>query len=185
MFDIYIASDDNRCRYALGSNGDRKLLVIGLNPSTATKEKSDNSITKVERVASNHGFDGFVMLNLYPVRATQLAELDVEAEMDIYEENLRLIDQICSQQANPVVWLGWGDSIFKRCFFLDAAIELFSMLKVHGISWQHFGELTQGGHPRHPSRLNYSWKFSNLELQSYVELLARQQAITRARNSWR
>ncbi|MCU0971806.1 MAG: DUF1643 domain-containing protein [Gammaproteobacteria bacterium] len=44
--------------------------MVGLNPSTATRDKSDPTAAKVERVARAHGYDGFVLVNLCPVRAT-------------------------------------------------------------------------------------------------------------------
>ena len=57
MFDIYDISPDNHWRFSLGKEGTRKLITIGLNPSRATKEKSDTTITKVARVAEAGGFD--------------------------------------------------------------------------------------------------------------------------------
>ena len=70
MYDLYQCNKDDTSRYILGKDGDKKLFVIGLNPSTANKEKSDTTVAKVEKVAIDNGFDGFVMANLYPYRST-------------------------------------------------------------------------------------------------------------------
>lgn len=70
MYDIYSNAHDDQWRYTLGQSGKRPLLTIGLNPSTATQEKADPTVARVERIAKDKGFNGFVMLNLYPVRKT-------------------------------------------------------------------------------------------------------------------
>ena len=44
MHDIYCSSSDDRWRFTLGRSGRRKLLVIALNSSTATQEKSDTTV---------------------------------------------------------------------------------------------------------------------------------------------
>jgi len=47
MYDIYRSTADDACRFALGRSGRRRLVVVGLNPSTATREKSDPTVAKV------------------------------------------------------------------------------------------------------------------------------------------
>ena len=50
-YDLYASSSNDRCRFVLGRDGDRKIFVIGLNPSTATRDASDTTVAKVEEVA--------------------------------------------------------------------------------------------------------------------------------------
>lgn len=55
-------------QYILQKTWDDKkphVIFIGLNPSTATHEKPDNTITKVNKIARNNGFGGFYMMNLF------------------------------------------------------------------------------------------------------------------------
>ena len=85
MYDIYHPDQNNLWRYTLGRSGSKPLLVIGLNPSTATPEKLDPTVTRVEKVAQQSGFDGFVMLNLYPVRATDPKDLSPKADPEAYQ----------------------------------------------------------------------------------------------------
>lgn len=145
------------------------MFVIGLNPSTATQHRSDTTIAKVEEVARRAGFDGFAMLNLYPVRATDFNTLPCEPDAAIAKRNLAVIERVVSQQRNPVVWAAWGTSILQRAFFVSAASQLAARLRRHRPEWRHFGPLTVDGHPRHPSRLDYSWRFSTFEVDAYVE----------------
>jgi len=168
MYDIYSNAQNDTWRYSLGKSGRRKLITIGLNPSTATQEKSDTTVAKVEMVAKQNGFDGFIMLNLYPVRATDFKQLPKLRESVAFEENIKQIESIVLAEPKPVIWAAWGESIRAHTFFVEACIELFSRLKEQSVDWRRFGELTVSGHPRHPSRLNYAWNLSSLEMDQYV-----------------
>lgn len=169
MYDIYSNAQDDQWRFSLGKSGKRNLIVIGLNPSTATKEKSDTTIAKVEVAANQAGFDGFVMLNLYPVRSTDFNALPKEVNTEAFVENLVKIEAVVAAESQPVIWAAWGENIMAREFFVAASKELFSRLEKYGVSWQRFGSLTQTGHPRHPSRLHYAWKFSPFDTIGYVK----------------
>jgi hypothetical protein len=169
MYDIYSCSPDDRCRYALGRSGPRKLLVIGLNPSTATQEKSDTTVAKVEEVASRAGFDGFVMLNLYPLRATNSRTLPLAANLKAISKNLATIESVVAAESSPVIWAAWGKSIVGRDFFAPSAAEVATRVQPHAPKWQHHGPLTVDGHPRHPSRLSYAWSFAPFDVDAYLK----------------
>jgi hypothetical protein len=171
MYDIYSNARNDLWRFTLGKSGSRKLLTVGLNPSTATKEKSDTTVLKVEGVAKRNGFDGFVMLNLYPVSSTDFNALPADVDAEAFSENLSRIEALVAAHPTSVVWAAWGESIHARSYFVAAARELFSRLQKYGTAWQHFGTLTNSGHPRHPSRLNYAWSFSELDTHHYVQTL--------------
>jgi len=172
MYDIYSNSKNDHWRFKLGRSGSRNLITIGLNPSTATKEKSDTTIAKVERAARQAGFDGFVMLNLYPVRSTDFNALPNEANAEALAENLAQIEAAVAAEITPVIWAAWGENILARKFFIAAGKELFIRLEKHNTSWQQFGPLTQSGHPRHPSRLHYAWEFSPFDTKRYAQKIS-------------
>ena len=169
MYDIYINSREDKWRFVLGQSGQRMLFVIGLNPSTATKEKSDTTVSKVKKVAISNGFDGFVMLNLYPVRSTDFNELPIDVSEDAYGRNTEQIEKLIASQSNPIIWAAWGENILARKYFVASMLELRTKLKATGASWMHFGSLTGSGHPRHPSRLAYKWTFSQLDIDRYAK----------------
>ena len=168
MYDIYSHAMNDAHRFTLGKSGQRKLLTIGLNPSTATKEKSDTTVAKVAEVARQNGFDGFVMLNLYPVRATDFKALPRVADEAAYAENLKQIETVVALEPEPIIWAAWGKGILAQSFFVEACIDLFAELKKYPVTWQRFGPLTGAGHPRHPSRLKYAWQFAPMEMGTYV-----------------
>ena len=68
---LYLGNSEER--YLLGQPGKNNLLVFGVNPSTASAGENnlDPTIRKVRKVAEAEGFDGWIMVNLYPKRATE------------------------------------------------------------------------------------------------------------------
>ena len=63
-------------RYLLAKKGKNNLLVVGLNPSTADAENSDPTMRNIDRIAGNNGYDGWLLVNLYPRRKSNPADLD-------------------------------------------------------------------------------------------------------------
>ena len=70
---LYIG--DDQVRYALGEPGSYNLLVIGLNPSTATPDKPDPTIKRVKKIVEKENLNGWIMINLYPLRTPKPSEL--------------------------------------------------------------------------------------------------------------
>ena len=160
MYDIYSNAQNDRWRFTLGKSAKGKLLTIGLNPSTATQEKADVTVAKVEVAARSNGFEGFVMLNLYPVRSTDYRLLPRVPNRKAFQANLERIEAVVASESEPVIWAAWGASIAHHSYFIEARDALFERLGRYKVKWLRFGELTAGGHPRHPSRLSYDWKFA-------------------------
>ena len=134
-----------------------------VNPSTATQEKLDPTVTRVEKVAQQSGFDGFVMLNLYPVRATDPKDLPPKADPVAYERNLEAIEKTVAQYPMPTIWAAWGELVMNRPYLYRTRDELFQRLAKYNPQWRRFGELTANGHPRHPRGLSYSWTLEPYE----------------------
>jgi len=171
-YDVYTTNADNTCRFTLGKQGVRTLLVIGLNPSVATNEKADTTITKVGKVAEQNGYDGFVMLNLYPVRSTDYRLLPQLVDRHAYKENINAIGQIVKAQTSPAIWAAWGQGITNKSYFARSCSELVADLAQHHVKWLQFGQLTAEGHPRHPSRIHYNWEFQPFNAAKYVAELS-------------
>ena len=55
MYDIYSESGKN-VRYVLGTKGGNTLIVFGINPSTATAEKSDPTISRIDTYLKKYGY---------------------------------------------------------------------------------------------------------------------------------
>ena len=113
MYDIYSCNYRDSARFILGKSASNPLYVIGLNPSTANREKADTTVAKVAEVARRNGYEGFVMANLYPLRATDPHDLPVEHNARLSRSNLvEIVDSFGDQP--PVMWAAWGVNISIR-----------------------------------------------------------------------
>jgi len=168
MYDIYLNSPDNQCRFALGKEGPQKLFVIALNPSTADKENSDVTMAKVETVSFANGYSGFVMFNLYPLRSTAVGNLPEIPNNEQSNQNIRIIEDFVSQEESPPIWAAWGNPIRRRPYFITVLREIHNRISRLSPRWLHYGDLTANGNPRHPSRLSYSWKFQTFDIDRYL-----------------
>jgi hypothetical protein len=123
------------------------------------------------RVVRQHGYAGFVMLNLYPVRSTDCRTLPAKPDPQAYDANLDLIERIIGASAEPLIWAAWGNGVLVHDYFASAVHALTKCLQHSGPTWLHFGPLTKAGHPRHPSRLAYAWRFASFDCVDYLRRL--------------
>jgi hypothetical protein len=180
-YNIYENSSDNKYRYALGTKGKKTLFCFGINPSTATSEETDTTITKVENIAYKKGkaknvifkemFDSFVMLNIYPLRATNPEDLPLKMENVIKSpEHLKNVECILKLiKDESVVWAAWGNLLNSRSWLDDCLKDILLKVKKmkKGIRWVKMGDLTAENEPQHPSRVKYQ-EFSKYTIK-YIE----------------
>ena len=115
MTDLFLAtapkgaifSDDRKYRYALWRIwDDTKPLVmfIGLNPSTANEDSDDPTIRRVKKFASEWGYGGVYMMNLFGIVSSDPSVL-LTADNPIGDNNeyLEHISRKCSK-----VIFAWG-----------------------------------------------------------------------------
>lgn len=165
---IYSFDDSVNARYVLGQPGIKNLLVIGVNPSTATPEKPDLTIRKVIKISKDNGYDGWIMVNLYPQRNSKPEKMIPEGmtpNQQFITENLEQIKSICEKYKIKDVWCAWGnaiDTFGKDSFLHDSWNNIENWLRGFGATFYHYGTLTGKKNPRHPSRVAYNLKFHKL-----------------------
>ena len=164
-FDIYSGSATER--YVLGTAGNKTLVVIGINPSTADKENSDRTITRVIGHAQRFGYDSFKMINIYPLRATNFAELPKEFDKKLHEQNLIEIKKAI-QNASAIL-CAWGTYIYSRDYFKICYKELSEIIINANIPTYCLG-VTKGGHPLHPllRGIPTPEKLMDFDIKSYL-----------------
>lgn len=120
--------------------GERPLVVIGLNPSTADETQDDPTIRRCIGYAKRWGFGSLVMLNLFALRSTDPKKLR-QADDPVGPGNDRTLRAECW---NERVLCAWGThgayqqrgDVVRRMLFGTCALG-------------HLGH-TKNGHPRHP-----------------------------------
>lgn len=166
--DIYSAPNE-KIRYTLGTKGSNPLIAIGINPSKADREQSDNTVNKVIGLASKYGYDSWIMLNIYPQRATNPSNLDVKMDKKLHLENVKAITELLGKYKNSHLLAAWGGLIESRPYFKQCLVDISEEVKPHKVKWLMIGEeLTKGGHPRHPSRAGYIG-LGKFDIEKYIK----------------
>jgi hypothetical protein len=138
-------SPDRRHRYSLVHRwnplfGERLILWIGLNPSTADERQLDPTLTRIASFSKREGFDGFWMGNLFGLRTPYPEEMMAAPDPVGPGNNAALLEaaRVCEK-----VVVAWGVS----GVFQSRAEEVVQLLAGHKL-WC-LGT-TKDGHPRHP-----------------------------------
>lgn len=166
---IYDIGMNNRVRYSLGESGVNTLYVIGVNPSTACPQRLDSTLNNVKKFAGILGFDSYLMLNLYPQRATDPNQLHLRPNRKIHRENLRFIEMYIPDSAT--VWAAWGDLIEKRAYLYKSLKDIHNLLTHKNISWIQYDMPTKRGHPKHPARKKQEDRFQEFDLANYLNTI--------------
>jgi len=164
---IYIKSESNKCRYALGIRGRKPLIFFGINPSTATPDGYDQTMKKAKGFACKNNFDSWIMLNIYPQRAINPDSLDNKKDEKNHKDNLEIIKKIINKKATIVTT--WGDLINEREYLILCLKDIIKILKNKNIKWFCIGKLSNIGNPRHILRLGYEEKLIKFDIENYIK----------------
>ncbi|MBB3182287.1 DUF1643 domain-containing protein [Variovorax sp. Sphag1AA] len=149
MYDVYHSDKNDTWRYALGKAGRRTLIAFGHMPPLAAGEHADPDLAAVQEAAQASGYDGFILVNLYPVRAAEVNELPEQVDRVAFENNLDNIEALVAGNLEGTLWAAWGTSISERAYLAQARDTLLQRLQPYGVPWVSRGELVDG-HPLPP-----------------------------------
>lgn len=141
-------SDCGRYRYHLARRWADGLMLpfVMLNPSTADAAIDDPTIRRCVGFASDHGFAGIRVVNLFALRATDPSELRSQPE-PIGPENDGWLEGTFAQAARedlPVI-AAWG----VHGVFRDRDRQVVAIARRVGAQLACLGT-SKAGHPRHP-----------------------------------
>lgn len=163
---LYEHNEKNTARYILGTVGENPLICFGINPSTAEPNRLDPTVNLVCRMAAAHAYDSFIMLNVYPQRATNPNDLHKNPQAKLEEENLRQIAKLIDGQAYTL-WAAWGGLIAKRPYLLPLAQKIIALPQLQNCKWVCRGQNTKGGHPHHPLYVRRDAPFVPFDVSIY------------------
>ena len=142
---LYLGDDTER--FILGESGANPIICFGINPSTANDIKYDPTILKIRKIASENNCDSWVMLNLYPQRATNPNDMHKKADNDLKIKNYEVIRSVFNIYPNALTLASWGNAIEKRKYLKDCLKEILAIAPDR--KWVCRGKLTVKGNPRH------------------------------------
>ena len=157
-------------RYVLATKGNRPLICIGINPSTAAPDQLDNTLKSVERIALGNGFDSFVMFNVYAQRATRPDDMEPELNRHMHTENMKAFAHMLSltTEGTPSVWAAWGTIIEKRNYLRSCVQEMLQIGTQANAQWFCAGARSRKGHPHHPLYLRADSPLESFDVAGYL-----------------
>jgi hypothetical protein len=159
-----IESEDGSCRFLLGEHQSQNvLLFIGINPSTASITIDDPTIRRVRRFASDLGYSGWAIANLYPLRATEPSDLPAQANPDAIEVNRQVLSYFVTESRVADVVFCWGTNVTTRAYLAHERDRLAKLFTEMGVKLYSLGPLSKNGHPKHPLYLSADTKLQLLQ----------------------
>ena len=165
---LYLNNETDTVRYILGEKSENMVACIGINPSTARPNELDNTLNSVKRISQFNGFDGWIMYNVYPQRATDPNHLHSEIDRKLRLKNIEIISQSIQDLGIDTICLAYGDLIETRDYLPYCVISLYSHLKPLNLIWKVIAEPTQKGHPKHPLYKPSQSPFVDFDMEKYV-----------------
>jgi hypothetical protein len=167
---IYTPSPDNSARTLLGIEGAQPLVCVGINPSTAAPGDLDRTVATVARVAEGRGFDGFMVLNVYPQRATNPSDMHAAADLELHAWNMRSIADFADGRTLNV-WAAWGTLIRKRKYLPQLLTEIVALPELANVRWLCRGPRSRAGHPHHPLYVRADALLDDFDVSAYLATL--------------
>ena len=164
---LYVPDFYTEYRYLLGTRGEKPLVCIGINPSTAEPDRLDPTLQSVERVAKNNGYDSFLMFNVYAQRATRPNDMERVCNEALHRANMEAFDYILSLSEQPAVWAAWGNIIEQRAYLKDCLADMIAIGERHGAQWYTAGRRSVKGHPHHPLYLKATSPLDAFDIRAY------------------
>lgn len=157
-------------RFALEQPGEKVLIAIGVNPSTADETKPDPTMQSVLRFVNNGGYDGFVMLNLSSERSTDPRYLPTVIDEQMHKKNLGVVSQMGERYPDADILLAFGNNIERRMYLRLCFFEIYRRLSSHQ-RWLCIGGneyVTKHGHPRHPLYASLKLGLHDFDIAKYT-----------------
>ncbi len=191
---VWIYAADNKCRYVFGKYGEKPLICFGINPSSACidREKLDQksglpeinldpTMINVKNVAEKHPFDGFIMLNLYPLIDSDPAVLKSMNQKTVEEriaKNMEYIGFVLDWfKKSDTLWACWGNSIMNGDYLIDSLEKINKLVtdikKKRNLEWKTI-KWTKTFHPYHPLMLSSKEMkndFWDVDMDQYIRML--------------
>ena len=167
---LYVPNTYSEYRYILGTRGQKPLICVGINPSTAAPDALDPTLQSAQRIALSNGYDSFLMFNVYAQRATRPDDMEPECNLALHRENMRAFDYALSLDAagHPAVWAAWGTIIEKRNYLPTCVRDMIALGHERGAQWFSAGKRSKKGHPHHPLYLRKDSPLDPFDVESYV-----------------
>ena len=164
---IYEKTKNNDARFLLGEKRSKTLICIGINPSTAEPDNLDRTIKSVKSFSYDLGYASWLMINVYPQRATDPNDLHEQSNKKLHQQNLRHIKSILKNGKHDI-WAAWGTLINKREYLIECLKDIYELTCKSDIVWYTIGKKSKDGHPHHPLYLKKGLDLKQFDIKEYI-----------------
>ena len=151
---LYTNDISNTARFLLGeydSFADKTLICVGINPSTATPNSLDPTLKKVKAISASHNYTNWVMINVYPQRATNPNNLHLNCNQQLHRANINEISNLLATFNNADILFAYGNLINKRPYLKTCLTDILNLINSVNFSGQKYCiKRTIKGNPTHP-----------------------------------
>ena len=165
---LYVPNTYSEYRYILGTRGQKPLICVGINPSTAAPDALDPTLQSVQRIALSNGYDSFLMFNVYAQRATRPDDMERTLNPELHAENRKAFRYLLSLSPAPAVWCAWGNVIEKRDYLARCVGDFLTDGQAVEAQWFSAGPLLKSGHPHHPLYLKATTALQLFDVAAYL-----------------
>lgn len=127
------------------------MICVGINPSTAVPNNLDPTLLKVKSIAINHNYANWIMINIYPQRATNPNDLHINCNELFHSENIREIQNLLLTFTNTDILFAYGNLINKRLYLQNCLADILKLIDdLHFTGDMMCIKRTVKGNPIHP-----------------------------------
>ena len=167
----YHIYDDKSACFLTGQIGKRPLVCFSANPSMATPARLDNALRCVRNNFLMHGYDSWLVFNVYPQRVADPNKLHQELDPKLHALNLFHIKHALGSYRDLTIWAAWGSLILKRPYLKQCLHDIVHVLGDHSINWVHKGNLVSNKHPHRPLMQEKDLPFKPFNINKYLKFL--------------
>ena len=165
---LYVPNVYAEYRYILGTRGEKPLICVGINPSTAAPDALDPTLQSAQRIALSNGYDSFLMFNVYAQRATRPDDMEPSCNAFLHGENCKAFSYLLGLSPRPAIWAAWGNIIEKRGYLMDCMRDFAALGRQANAEWFSAGPPLKSGHPHHPLYLKRDTALVPFDMDAYL-----------------
>lgn len=166
-YNIYFNDNGDLVRYMMGNEGNKTLLCVGLNPSVASKKKTDQTVSRLKLWHNSYGYDGWVMYNIYPERGTEPEELPKIMNKKWHERNLKTLENYLSNYKGEKITIlaAWGSLLDKTNYLKPCLKDIYKIAKNY--EWKCLYTIADN-HPKHFVGAKHRDELEVFDIEKYI-----------------
>lgn len=146
----------------LNPENDKLAVVIGLNPSKANNEQSDNTVTRLENYFEKEGYGKLIIYNIFQNYSTNPIGICAETATDFSENSIQ--EQL--KKADKIV-LAYGlDEVYKS--YIENCLNNIMEYKDKFYCFCKKEE-DKNPTPIHPRALGYNWLLKKYDIKGFLD----------------